>query len=185
MTFALPESESIVLGGGCFWCIEAAYQLVDGVTSVVSGYAGGATKDPSYDEVSMGYTGHAEVVKVEFETAKIKLPDILDMFWILHDPTTKDRQGYDVGSQYRSIILYTGEHQRRAAEASRDRVVPLWKKPIVTDILPLKKFYEAEEFQQNFYRSDPTRQYCQVVINPKLEKLREKFNSRLKQEGAA
>lgn len=181
MTFVLPESESIVLGGGCFWCIEAAYQLVEGVTSVESGYAGGATKDPGYDEVSMGYTGHAEVVKVEFKTSVIKLPDILDIFWILHDPTTQDRQGYDVGSQYRSIILYANEDQRRAAVASKDRVVPLWPRPIVTEILPLKKFYIAEEHQQNFYRNDPTRQYCQVIINPKLAKLREKFAKRLKQ----
>jgi len=185
MSEPAPTLQTIVLGGGCFWCLEAAYQMVEGVAHVTSGYAGGATKNPGYQEVGMGSTGHAEVVKVEFDPKIISLADILEIFWTLHDPTTQDRQGNDVGSQYRSIILYDSEDQRRAAEASKDEIVPLWNKPIVTQILPLTKFYEAEDYHQNYYRNNPDQAYCQVIINPKLAKLRQKFASRLKRKDTA
>lgn len=178
-------TQTIVLGGGCFWCLEAVYQMIEGVTHVTSGYADGATKNPGYQEVGMGSTGHAEVVKVEFDPAVIALSDILEIFWTIHDPTTQDRQGNDAGSQYRSIILYDGESQRQIAEDSKSAVVPLWNKPIVTQILPLTKFYEAEDYHQNYYRNNPDQGYCQVIINPKLAKLREKFASRLKRKDTA
>ena len=184
MSTTPSTTESIVLGGGCFWCLEAAYQMVAGITKVTSGYAGGAVKDPGYEAVAMGYTGHAEVVKVEYDPSVILLGDILDIFWVIHDPTTQDRQGNDIGSQYRSMILYTSELQRKLAEHSKAGVVPLWPRPIVTQILPLKQFYEAEDYHQNYYRNNPDKAYCQVVINPKLVKLREKFAKRLRQDAA-
>ena len=175
-----PATETIVLGGGCFWCLEAAYQLIDGVMAVTSGYAGGAVKDPGYEAVGMGYTGHAEVVKIDFDPNVVSLDDILEIFWAIHDPTTKNRQGNDVGTQYRSIILYSGDDQRRAAEDGKSKVIPLWSKPVLTEILPLTKFYEAEDYHQNYFRNNPGNGYCQVIINPKLANLRKKFAKRLK-----
>ena len=176
--------ESVVLGGGCFWCLEAAYQLVEGVTSITSGYSGGAVKNPGYEAVGMGYTGHAEVVKVEFDRNIISFENILEIFWTIHDPTTQNRQGNDVGSQYRSIILYASDIQRKIAEEVKSQVLLLWSKPIVTEILPLQKFYEAEDYHQNYYKNNPGNGYCEVVINPKLAKLREKFASHLKRDAA-
>ena len=176
--------ESVVLGGGCFWCLEAAYQLVEGVTAITSGYSGGAVKNPGYESVGMGYTGHAEVVKVEFDRNIISFENILEIFWTIHDPTTQNRQGNDVGSQYRSIILYAGDIQRKIAEEVKSQVLLLWSKPIVTEILPLQKFYEAEDYNQNYYKNNSDNGYCEVVINPKLAKLREKFASHLKRDAA-
>lgn len=173
------EHQSIVLGGGCFWCLEAAYQMIAGVTKVTSGYAGGDVVNPSYEAVCGGRTGHAEVVQVEFDPAAITLADVLEIFWTIHNPTTLNRQGNDVGTQYRSIILYSNDEQRKIAETSKRAVAGLWDKPIVTEIKPLETFYPAEPEHQNYFRNHPERAYCQVIINPKLAKLRQKFADRL------
>jgi len=168
------------LGGGCFWCLEAAYQQIRGVEQVVSGYAGGTTTNPTYGRVCGGTTGHAEVVQITFDPTVITYPDILGIFWAIHDPTTPDRQGHDVGSEYRSIILYTGPEQRTEAETSKAAVQELWLSPIVTEIVPLERFYPAESYHQNYFQSHPSQAYCQIVINPKLEKLKAEFATRLK-----
>jgi len=173
-------TEQAVLGGGCFWCLEAAYQQVEGIESVVSGYAGGDVVNPTYDQIERQNTGHAQVVQLTFDPGVINYKEILDIFWIIHDPTTKDRQNYDVGPQYRSIILYTSDAQKAAAEASRDEIAKQWDKPITTEIKPLEHFYEAEAYHQNYFITHPERAYCQIIINPKLAKLREKFAARLK-----
>lgn len=175
-------SEAIVLGGGCFWCLEAAYQMVRGITVVVPGYAGGHTKNPTYLEVAGKTTGHAEVVRVAFDPGVISLSDVLDMFWTIHDPTTPDRQGHDVGPEYRSIVLYSGDDQLQEAQAGRDRAQAWWPNAIVTQIVPLEHFYEAEEEHHNYFRKHPNQAYCQIVINPKLAKLRAKFASQLIEE---
>ena len=175
-----PQLETIVLGGGCFWCTEAAYQLIEGVEKIVSGYAGGHVDNPTYEQVSMGDTGHAEVSQVTFDAKIIPLADILDIFFAVHDPTTPGRQGNDVGPQYRSIILYSDDDQKRAAEVAIDKVKKLWPNPVITELKPLDHFYEAEAEHQNYFRNHPEAAYCQVVINPKLTKLRDKFNQRLK-----
>ena len=175
----VAKSQSIVLGGGCFWCLEASFQMIKGVTKVISGYAGGTVPNPSYEAVCSGTTGHAEVVKVEFDPTAISLADVLEIFWTIHDPTTLNRQSYDVGTEYRSIILYTGDDQRQIAEESEQTVAKLWDKPIVTEIKALETFYPAEPEQQNYFRRNPERAYCQIIINPKLAKLRQKFADRL------
>jgi peptide-methionine (S)-S-oxide reductase len=172
--------ELATLGGGCFWCLDAAYRRIEGVTQVVSGYAGGGDPHPTYQRVCSGSTGHAEVVQVEFDPDVISYADILDVFWAIHDPTTRNRQGADVGSQYRSIILTHDDTQRRIAEESRQAVAALWPRPIVTEIVPLEAFHPAEEYHQDYFARNPDQGYCQVVINPKLAKLREKFASRLR-----
>jgi peptide-methionine (S)-S-oxide reductase len=175
-----PTPQSLVLGGGCFWCLEAAYQEIAGVTAVVSGYAGGRRPQPTYAEVSSGATGHAEVVRVTFDPAIISAATILQIFWALHDPTTPNRQGHDVGPQYRSLILYAGGEQRALAETSRDAAQALWPDPIVTQIEPLDQFWPAEQEHQNYFRANPERAYCQIVIDPKLARLRSEFKTRLK-----
>ena len=154
--------------------------MVQGVGRVTSGYAGGYTENPTYEHVSAGITGHAEVVEIEFDPAIISYADLLEIFWTIHNPTTRDRQDSDVGSQYRSIILYENEEQLLIAKDSKAEVAKLWADPIVTEIVPLKHFYRAEDYHQDYFRTNPERAYCQVVINPKLAKLREKFASRLK-----
>ncbi len=174
------HKESIVLGGGCSWCLDAGYRLIEGVLRVETGYSGGNVKDPSYDQVCTGETGHAEVVRITFDTDKIKLKDLLDIFWALHDPTTLNKQGYDVGTQYRSIILYSNEEQKNIAEKSMNDNAAVWDDPIVTEILPLQTFYMAEQEHQNFFANHPESAYCQVIINPKLKKLRKKFASRIR-----
>ncbi len=171
--------QTAVVGGGCFWCLDAAYRRVKGVQQVVSGYAGGTTPNPTYDQVASGRTGHAEVVQITFQPDTISYTDLLDIFWILHDPTTKNRQQYDVGTEYRSIILTTG-HQQTEAQASRTAVAKLWPNPIVTEIKPLDTFYPAETYHQNYYANHPDQAYCQIIINPKLDKLRHKFQNLLK-----
>lgn len=173
-------TETIVLGGGCFWCLEASYQLINGVNKVVPGYAGGSTKDPSYMAVQSQSTGHAEVVEITFNTDTISLEDILDIFWAIHDPTTLNRQGNDVGAEYRSIILYKDEQQKSVAEASVAAAQKLWDNPIVTEIQPLTQFYEAEQEHHNYFQKHPEQAYCQIIINPKLEKLKKKFAAKLK-----
>lgn len=168
------------LGGGCFWCLEAAYQLIDGVTTVLPGYAGGELKNPDYYQVSEGKTGHAEVVQIDFDESKLSFKDVLDIFWTIHDPTTLDRQGSDVGPQYRSIILYADEEQKEQAQTSVKEIQKVWDDPIVTEVKPLETFYEAEPEHHNYFKNHPEQAYCQVIINPKLEKLRAKFAERIK-----
>ncbi len=172
--------ETAVLGGGCFWCLEASYQLIRGVSKVVPGYAGGHLKDPHYEDLHYSDSGHAEVVKITFDPEIISYTDILDIFWAIHDPTTKDRQGNDEGPEYRSIILYENDKQKTEAEASIAQTQKLWGNPIVTELQPLAKFYEAEAEHHNFFKNHPEQAYCQVIINPKLDKLRTKFAERLK-----
>ena len=168
------------LGGGCFWCLDAAYREIEGVVDVVSGYAGGRRPNPTYEQVCTGATGHAEVVQVTFDPDVISYREILDIFWSIHDPTTLNRQGADVGTQYRSIILYHDDAQRADAETSRDDVRSLWPNPIVTEIVALDAFYRAEDYHQDYFAHHPEQGYCAVVINPKLQKLRKQHADRLK-----
>ena len=172
-TLHASESRFLVLGGGCFWCTEAAYELVPGVRSVISGYAAGRTENPTYRDICTGETGHAEVIRVEFDPEVVGLDRLLDYFWQVHNPTTLNRQGADVGTQYRSIILYADDEQKAAAEASRDRANPGWGGKIVTSIEPLTMFYPAEDYHQDYFKKNPQAGYCQAVIRPKLEKLLE------------
>lgn len=176
------DVQRATLGGGCFWCLEAVYQELQGVHHVVSGYAGGAVEHPTYEQVCMGKTGHAEVVQITFDPKVISYEDLLEVFWHIHDPTTLNRQGADVGTQYRSIILYHDEEQRMMAEKSKQEADASgqWRTPIVTEIAPLSEFYEAEAHHQDYYRSDPSQPYCFVVIDPKLRKLRQEFQDKLK-----
>lgn len=165
------KTELATLGGGCFWCLEAVFERLPGVKSVASGYAGGHTENPTYEAVCSHTTGHAEVVQIEFDPKEISYEKLLDWFWEAHDPTTMNRQGADVGSQYRSIILYANEAQKIAAEKSKADAQKRLSQPIVTEIAPLTKFYAAESQHQDFFRNNPNHGYCQVVIRPKLEKL--------------
>ncbi len=160
-----------ILGGGCFWCIEAVYLRVAGVSSVVSGYAGGTTENPTDEAVCSERTGHAEVVQVTFDPDVVTYERILDLFWHAHDPTTLNRQGHDVGSQYRSIILTQNDYQQRSAEASREQAGKLFRRPIVTEIEPLRHFYPAESYHQDYFARNARAPYCRVVIEPKLRKL--------------
>ncbi|HRE81036.1 MAG TPA: peptide-methionine (S)-S-oxide reductase MsrA [Opitutaceae bacterium] len=165
-------SEFAYVGGGCFWCTEAAYELLPGVKAAVSGYAGGKTRNPTYEEVCTGTTGHAELIRIEYDPSVITYRQIIDFFWEVHDPTTLNRQGADRGTQYRSIIFTTDEKQRSEAQASLAAAQPAWGGKIVTEIVPLEKFYVAEEYHQDYFRKNPSAGYCQVVIKPKVEKLK-------------
>jgi methionine-S-sulfoxide reductase len=169
--------ESIVLGGGCFWCLEAVYRHVKGVKEVTSGYAGGKTANPNYDQVCTGKTGHAEVVKVDFNPQEITLADILHIFFTAHDPTTLNRQGNDVGTQYRSVILYADEKQKKVAEKIMQEVAEekIYANPIVTELSPLEKFYQTEEYHQRYFEKNPNVSYCQLVVVPKVAKFRTKY----------
>jgi peptide-methionine (S)-S-oxide reductase len=162
------------LGGGCFWCVEAIFERLPGILSVSSGYAGGNTENPTYDDICTGKTGHAEIVQIEYDPDKISYDKIIDLFWDAHDPTTLNRQGADVGTQYRSIILTTDDAQVRLARESLERAQPKFKSPIVTEIVPLEKFYPAEEYHQDFYRRNPYHPYNLAVTRPKLKKLEKK-----------
>jgi peptide-methionine (S)-S-oxide reductase len=173
------KTDSAVLGGGCFWCLEASFQLIEGVMKVLPGYAGGTTDNPSYVSVHDDGTGHAEVVRVEFDPAVISYADILDIFWVIHDPTTPNRQGNDVGPEYRSLVLYQGDEQKAIAEKSVVAAQKVWPDPIVTEVKPLQKFYPAEPEHIDYYKKHPEQAYCQIIINPKLQKLRAKFASKL------
>lgn len=157
-------------GGGCFWCTEAIFERVDGVISVTSGYAGGHVPHPTYRQVCTGTTGHAEVVQVEYDPKKVTYEELLEVFWQAHDPTTLNRQGADKGTQYRSIILYHNEAQKRVAERSKAEAQKRFRKPIVTEIVPLKAFYRAEEYHQDYFRNHPNAPYCAFVIRPKVHK---------------
>ncbi|PJF30544.1 MAG: peptide-methionine (S)-S-oxide reductase [Phototrophicales bacterium] len=174
--------ETITLAGGCFWCLEAVYDELRGVTDVVSGYMGGKTPNPTYKQVCTGTTGHAEVVQLTYDPALISTRQILDVFFTIHDPTTLNRQGADVGTQYRSAIFYHTEAQKQIAEATIAEISAsgLWADPIVTEISPADTFYPAEDYHQNYYVNNPYAGYCQVVIAPKVAKFRAKFLAELK-----
>jgi peptide-methionine (S)-S-oxide reductase len=163
---------TLTIGGGCFWCIEAVLQRIEGVLSVASGYAGGTTPNPTYEEVCSGETAHAEVVQVTFDPALISCEEILDIFWQAHDPTTLNRQGPDTGTQYRSVIFYADEAQRLVAESSKKKIQSKYKSPVVTEILPLDTFWKAEDYHQNYYNTHQSQGYCRMVISPKLKKLK-------------
>jgi len=165
------KTETATLGGGCFWCVEAVYERLPGIISVVSGYAGGHTANPTYEQIGTGRTGHAEVVQITYDPSKTSYEKIIDLFWDAHDPTTLNRQGADVGPQYRSIILAENDDQARLTRESRDRAQSKFKSPIVTEIVPLEKFYPAEDYHQDFYRNNPMHPYNAAVIRPKLQKL--------------
>ena len=168
---APAKLQTATFGGGCFWCAEAVFQRIPGVKSVVSGFAGGTTANPSYEEVCTGATGHAEVIQIKFVPSAISYEKLLEIFWEAHDPTTLNRQGNDKGTQYRSIILYSDEAQKAAAEKSKAEAAGHFSSPIVTQIVPLKEFYSAEGYHQNYYNQHSKEGYCQFVIGPKLHKL--------------
>ncbi|MBI2028032.1 MAG: peptide-methionine (S)-S-oxide reductase MsrA [Candidatus Levybacteria bacterium] len=174
--------ETATLGGGCFWCTEAIFKRLKGVVSVMSGYAGGTggeNSNPSYDQVSMGTTGHAESIQIKFDPSIISYEKILDVFFATHDPTTLNRQGADIGTQYRSIIFYHSAKQKQSAEESKEKLEKSAKfnSKIVTEILPFSTFYKAEEYHQSFYEKNQTSAYCQIVINPKIQKLLKEFKN--------
>jgi len=174
-------TEKATVGGGCFWCVEAAFERVRGVESVVSGYAGGHTEDPSYRAVCSGSTGHAEVVQVTYDPDEISYEELLEVFFTVHDPTTKDRQGPDVGSQYRSIVLTHDDDQRETVEAYIDHLESSGGyEGIVTEVTSLERFYEAEEKHQDYFETNPNQPYCQMQIPPKLEKLESKHAGKLR-----
>jgi peptide-methionine (S)-S-oxide reductase len=167
--------QSYVLGGGCFWCLDAGYRALRGVTAVISGYTGGHLENPDYEAVCTGQTGHAEVVRVEFDEAVISPAQILDVFFTLHDPRQLNRQGADVGTQYRSSMFYVDEAQRELFEKSLDRAAEIWGAGVVTEITRLGKFYEAEGYHQDFYAKNPGQGYCVAVVGPKVAKVRQGF----------
>jgi peptide-methionine (S)-S-oxide reductase len=177
-------TETITLGAGCFWCVEAVFQELKGVISVTSGYMGGAVKDPTYKQVCTGTTGHAEVAQIVFDPAVITVDEVLEVFWQTHDPTTRDRQGADVGSQYRSAIFWHNEEQRSKAERYKTELDKsgAFRAPIVTEITEATTFYPAENYHQNYYELNGSQGYCQMVIRPKLEKFRKVFGEKLKAE---
>jgi len=179
---AQHDHETATLGGGCFWCLEAVYKDLKGVERVVSGYAGGQALNPTYEQVCGGRTGHAEVVQITYDPNVVSYPDLLDVFFTIHDPTTKDRQGADVGPQYRSIILYHSPEQKAAAERAiaEQSEKGIWSAPIVTEVVPLETFYPGEDYHQDYYERNPRQRYCQIVIAPKVAKFRKQYLERLK-----
>lgn len=174
--------ETAIFGGGCFWCLEATFKMFRGVESVMPGYAGGEKVDPTYEEVSAGGTGHAETVKIMFDPSIISFETLLEIFFTMHDPTTRNRQGNDVGPQYRSIILYADDKQKEAAEKYIQKLEAekIFADPIVTELAPIGEFYEAEEYHHDYYAKNQIAAYCQTIINPKVSKAREHFKKYLK-----
>ena len=174
--------EVATLGGGCFWCLEAVFDEVKGVTDVVSGYAGGAVKNPTYEQVCSGRTGHAEVVQVAFDPAIISFQEILEIFFTIHDPTTLNRQGNDVGPQYRSVIFYHSPQQQAVAQQviREFNTAGVWDRPLVTELTPAPMFYAAEDYHQEYFARNPSQGYCRVIIAPKVAKFRQKYADRLK-----
>jgi peptide-methionine (S)-S-oxide reductase len=171
MTSLSAKTESLVLGGGCFWCTEAAFELLPGVKAVTSGYAGGKEPNPTYEQVCAHVTGHAEVIKIDYDPAQISLEKLLDYFWHVHNPTQVGGQGNDHGPQYRSIILFANAEQKAAAEKSKAKAAQEFRDPITTEIVPLEKFWPAEDYHQDYFRQHPNQGYCSVVIAPKIKKL--------------
>ena len=174
--------ETATLAGGCFWCLEAVYEGLRGVEKVVSGYSGGHVADPSYREVCAGTTGHAEVVQVTFDPRAVSFRELLEVFFTIHDPTTPNRQGADIGTQYRSAVFYhSPEQERTAREVIREiNEAHIWGAPVVTEVAPLTKFYPAEDYHQEYFSRNPAQQYCQVVVAPKVSKFRQKFVEKLR-----
>lgn len=167
------HAETLVLGGGCFWCVEAAYELVPGVLAAESGYAGGGRPHPTYEQVCTGVSGHAEVVKITFDPQQVTRRELVDFFWDIHDPTTLNRQGADVGTQYRSVIYHANAEEKALIDASVAKAnAEIWNGKIVTEVSPLPEFYPAEAYHQDYYKNNPSAGYCRVVIKPKLEKLK-------------
>ncbi|MBA5639039.1 peptide-methionine (S)-S-oxide reductase MsrA [Duganella sp. LX20W] len=179
-TGAAAATETAVLGGGCFWCLEAVYQEVDGVLHVESGYTGGAQPDPSYEQVCSGTTGHAEVVKLEFDPAVIGYRELLEIFFTIHDPTTLNRQGNDVGTQYRSVIYHQSPEQEATARQVIAAMAHVWDAPIVTELSPAQPYYKAEDYHQDYFRQHPLQGYCAFVVAPKVAKFRKTFGDRRK-----
>jgi peptide-methionine (S)-S-oxide reductase len=173
-------TETAVLGGGCFWCTEAVYLEVKGVTAVVSGYTGGHTENPTYEQVCAGDTGHAEVVKLEFDPAVISYRDLLEIFFTIHDPTTLNRQGNDVGTQYRSVIYPQSPQQEAMARQVIAEMAHVWDAPIVTELAPAQVFYPAEDYHQDYFRQHPLQGYCAFVVAPKVDKFRKTYANRLR-----
>lgn len=183
-----PDSEEIgiaTFGAGCFWCVEAVFQQLEGVLSVESGYCGGTVENPTYRQVCEGDTGHAEACQIRYDPSKITFDELLQVFWETHDPTTLNRQGNDIGTQYRSVVFYHDEQQKALAEKRKRELdaAGIWRDPIVTEISPIAEFYKAEDYHQNYYMDNPSKGYCQLVIRPKVEKVRSVFKDRLKKGG--
>lgn len=174
--------EQATLAGGCFWCLEAAFLELRGVEHVISGYAGGHVDNPTYQQVCSGLTGHAEVVQIAFDPQVITVKDLLEVFFTIHDPTTLNRQGYDVGTQYRSAIYYHSEEQKTIAEATIAEITAagIWDDPIVTEVSPLPHFYPAEDYHHRYFENNPNQPYCRAVVEPKVAKVRQKYFQRLK-----
>jgi peptide-methionine (S)-S-oxide reductase len=168
-------------GGGCFWCTEAIFSQLKGVSKVTSGYSGGHVSNPKYEEVCKGSTGHAECIQIEFDPDKINYSELLEIFWMTHDPTTLNRQGADVGTQYRSVIFYHSEEQKKTAISIKEKLIKenIWKDPIVTQIAKYEKFYAAEDYHQNYYPNNKNQGYCRIVITPKFEKFKKVFSDKI------
>jgi peptide-methionine (S)-S-oxide reductase len=181
-TMSNKKTEEATFGTGCFWCSEAIFSRLKGVMSVTPGYSGGKTKNPSYDEVCTGETGHAEVVRIVYDPSVITFEELLEVFWKTHDPTTPNRQGADVGTQYRSVIFYHNEKQKELAEHYKQKLneEKIWKNPVVTEISPLTSFYPAEDYHKNYYENNPAKGYCNFVITPKVEKFEKIFREKIK-----
>lgn len=176
--------ERVTLGGGCFWCVSPCFEMVKGVYKITCGYSGGDVEYPTYEQVSTGLTGHAEVIQIEYDPEDISFFELLDMFWFLHDPTQLNKQDNDVGTQYRSVIFYRTEEQKILAEESlkKSQTSDLWKGKYVTEIVPFSVFYPAESYHQNYYQKNPSQPYCSSIIAPKVQKFKTKFNYKLKPE---
>ncbi len=178
------QYDTATFGAGCYWCVEAQFQMLDGVQKVESGFAGGHVKNPSYREVCNGTTGHAEVCQIIYDTSKLSYKDMLEAFWKSHDPTQLNRQGNDVGTQYRSVIFYHNDEQKRLAEEYKKKLndAHAYESPVVTEISPFTVFYKAEDYHQNYFNENGEQPYCQYVISPKVDKFKEVFGSKLKKE---
>jgi peptide-methionine (S)-S-oxide reductase len=181
-----PGMERATFGAGCFWCTEAVFRQVQGVESVLAGYCGGSVKDPTYRQIGTGTTGHAEAVQITYDPDVVSFAELLEIFWQTHDPTTRDRQGHDVGPQYRSVIFYHTDEQRRLAERYKQKLdaAGVFGRPVVTEIVPFRAFYRAELYHQNYYEQNAWQPYCRAVIRPKLEKLNKVFHDKLKAPAA-
>lgn len=176
------NQEEATLGGGCFWCLEPVFEQLKGVLDVRPGYAGGTLPNPTYKQVTTGRTGHAEVIRIVFDSSKISFKEILDVFFAIHDPTTLNRQGADTGTQYRSIILYHNEDQKRTAEKVIREAGDRYRNPVVTEVVPFEAFYEAENYHQDYYNNNPGQPYCRLVIAPKIDKFQKLFPEKIEEK---
>jgi peptide-methionine (S)-S-oxide reductase len=181
-TSTKPALQTAIIGGGCFWCLEAVYQQLKGVVLVESGYTGGTVKNPTYEQICNGDTGHAEVVKLTFDPQEISLRELLEVFFTIHDPTTLNRQGNDVGTQYRSVIYYNSPEQQEVAKHIIAEMALVWDAPVVTELSPVETYYKAEDYHQNYFQQHPFQGYCAFVVAPKLAKFREVFAEKSKDQ---